>query len=177
LEAHNDTILSRTIFRSACSILDGELCIAVLSVLITKYNEGAELRVRDGKGYLPVHTAARRSTLNVVKFLLQADPESANDLITSNNWNLLYCALISTSDTATKIAKIQYLCDQYPELLHMSCEEGFTPLQKHITDSHKVDFSVIKIMCQADETVLRDKCTNAQAKFTMIMMACSHYIY
>jgi ankyrin repeat protein len=160
LEADNDTSYGNTIFRSACSLLDGELCIAVLSLLITKYNEGAELRVRDVKGHLPVHTAAMRSKLDVVKYLLQADPESANDLITSTHLNLLHCALASLGDTATKIAKIQYLCDQYPELLHMRSRQGFTPLHSQIMSGRIFNsFYAIKIMCQADETILRDKCT------------------
>jgi hypothetical protein len=132
-------------------------CCAVL--LITKYNAGAELRINTGE-YLPVHTAARRLTLSVVKFLLQADPESANDLSTSNHLNLLHCAIRGYRDTATKIAKIQYLCEQYPELLHMSSQDGLTPLHEYLIQSHILDFSVIKIMCQADKTVLRDKCTS-----------------
>lgn len=67
-------------FRAACYYLKGELCIAVLSLFLTKYNEKAGLRVRDGLGQLPIHIAARHSTFDVVDFLLKAYPESIYEI-------------------------------------------------------------------------------------------------
>lgn len=154
LEADKNAGDRSKIFPSACSLLNGELCIAVLSLLLSKYNAGAGLRLRNRFGYLPVQTAVSGSTLDVVKFLLQADPESAKEITIPLQYNLLHFAI--SGDTATNIAKIQYLSEQYPELLHMS-SRGYTPLQMHIVRG-KLNFSLIKIMCQADETVLSNKC-------------------
>jgi hypothetical protein len=117
---------------------------------------------------LPFHIAASQSTLNVLKFLLEVDPESADEVTTSTHHNLLHCALNISVDAATMIAKVQYLCEKYPHFLHMSSESGYTPLQNYIanplqnyiTNGRKMDLSVVKIICQADKTVLTEICTN-----------------
>jgi ankyrin repeat protein len=61
-------------FQVACTYLKGEMCIEVLRLLLTNCNEGAGLRVMDDEGDLPIHIAARFSTLDVFEYLLQAYP-------------------------------------------------------------------------------------------------------
>jgi ankyrin repeat protein len=132
------------------------MCIAVLRLLLTKYNEGAGLKVVDEKGNLPVHIAARRSTLDVVDFLLQAYPESVHE-IAEDGENLIH--VILGCDHVDKVARVQYLCDRSPGLLSMKNDVNMTPLQDFIIH-RQMDLSMIAIMCQADETVLSEICTN-----------------
>jgi ankyrin repeat protein len=57
----------------ACSSVEGKLGVAILSLLLTEYSDGvgAGLRLRNIYGSLPVHTAARYSTLDVADSLLK----------------------------------------------------------------------------------------------------------
>jgi hypothetical protein len=54
LEVNGNVGYDTKIFQSACLFLDGELSIAVLSLLLTKYKEGAGLRVRDEDGWYAI---------------------------------------------------------------------------------------------------------------------------
>jgi hypothetical protein len=142
-------------FRSACMYLKGEMCIAVLRLLLTKYNEGAGLRVMDDDGGLPIHIAARNSTLDVFEYLLQAYPESGHD---GNGNNFLHIAVWG-SDSIDTAAKVQYLCDRFPFFINIKNDDDMTPLQYCI--ENQINLSTITIMCQADETVLSEVCTNS----------------
>eukprot|EP00596_Hydrurales_sp_CCMP1899_P002627 CAMPEP_0119050120 /NCGR_PEP_ID=MMETSP1177-20130426/68267_1 /TAXON_ID=2985 /ORGANISM="Ochromonas sp, Strain CCMP1899" /LENGTH=260 /DNA_ID=CAMNT_0007028145 /DNA_START=838 /DNA_END=1617 /DNA_ORIENTATION=+ len=142
--------------------LKGEMCIAVLKLLLTKYNEGAGLRVTDRDGRLPIHIAARESTLNVIEFLLQAYPESITEL-TNNGETLLHHILGDfADDKAFVYAKFQYVCDQNPGLLCIKdLYYHMTPLERLIVH-RRLDLSLITIICQADLTILSDLFTGSE---------------
>jgi hypothetical protein len=133
-------------FRSVCEYLEGEMCITVLRLLLIKYNEEAGLRVTDEEGNLPIHIAVYKSTLDVVTFLLQAYPESVND-IAEYGENLLH--IILGCDHIGKVARVQYFCDRCPGLLHMKNDYDMTPLQDFLIN-HKTDLSTVAIMSQSD---------------------------
>jgi hypothetical protein len=75
---------------------------------------------------LPIHYAARHSTLNVVESLLEAYTESL--YVTTNcSESLLDCALFDyRQDEVKSNAIVKYLCDRNPAFLPLSEENGFT---------------------------------------------------
>jgi hypothetical protein len=76
------------IFRVACSCLRGQLEIALLSLFLTK--DSAGIKDTDGEyGNLPIHTAAIFPSLDELKFLHEAYPESLSVLTKYRN-NLLH---------------------------------------------------------------------------------------
>jgi hypothetical protein len=153
LELNGTEGYNSSTFRSACMHLKGESCISVLKLLFTKYNEGAGLRVTDEKGRLPIHIAARESTLDVVEFLLKAYPESINEL-TNRGETLLH--LIPEGYSDDMAVKFQFICDQCPSLLHIKALL-MNPLEVLIINQ-RLDLNLITIMCEADSTILSDEC-------------------
>jgi hypothetical protein len=148
---------------SACTFLPAELCIAVISHLFSKYNviTVAALRVCNVLGELPIHTAAEFSRFNVFHFFLEKHPESLFEFrypeslvaVTFDGRNLLHMALTSCQNIAIKV---KYLCNICPELLNMRNADGMTPFLSFL--SGPVNLEIIKIMCEADETVVRERC-------------------
>jgi hypothetical protein len=107
---------------------------------------------------LPIHWAADRSCVDVVKFLHKAWPESMSMLDGEKN-SLLHGAIIDEiSDIADVIAKVKYLCDQCPALIHLKDKEGDTALLYTCT-SDIFNFECMRTLCNIDATVVRDKCT------------------
>jgi hypothetical protein len=144
------------IFHSACLNLRGELGVSVLTLFLTKNSTGVKTILG---GYLPIHYAASLSCLDVVKFLHKAWPESIS-MLNGSDCSLLHRALIDdTSVIADVIAKVRYICDQCPALLHLKGSSGFTPLHTILTNSRRFDFKCVKILCKVDPTVARNKCT------------------
>jgi hypothetical protein len=66
--------VNSNIFYQACMYLRGELGVSFLSILLSKNGTGVKVVSYDGD--LPIHCAAYRSCLEVVKFLHRAYPES-----------------------------------------------------------------------------------------------------
>jgi ankyrin repeat protein len=144
------------IFHEACIYLRGELGISVLSLLLSK--NGTGVKVVNDDGDLPIHCAAHRSCLEVVKFLHKAYPESISML--SYGSSLLHSAACDTiSNTPDVIAKVQYLCDKCPALIHLKDDLGETALHNLLTSRRSLRFECVRILCGIDATVVRDKCT------------------
>eukprot|EP00596_Hydrurales_sp_CCMP1899_P002044 CAMPEP_0119048860 /NCGR_PEP_ID=MMETSP1177-20130426/61454_1 /TAXON_ID=2985 /ORGANISM="Ochromonas sp, Strain CCMP1899" /LENGTH=484 /DNA_ID=CAMNT_0007025323 /DNA_START=386 /DNA_END=1840 /DNA_ORIENTATION=- len=144
------------IFHLACIYLRENLGIAVLTLFLTKNGDGIK---SFHNGHLPIHFAARYSTVNMLKFLYEAYPESLFTLEIVNESNLLHLALTDTGNRSDVVAdKVKYLCEQRPQLIHMENNEGSTPLLNALYLDHN-DLDAVKILCDIDETALRDKCT------------------
>jgi hypothetical protein len=123
LDSNGDvsTYKHSSIFHMACKCLRGELCIAVLSLFFTKNRDGIK-SVDINYGCLPIHLAVAHSSLDVVKFLVKAYPESlsmvvADDRLDEEGCALLHLALKNKSSYADAI--VEYLCDICPALLLM----------------------------------------------------------
>lgn len=112
------------------------------------------------KGHLPIHFAARCSSLEILTFLHKAYPDSIFMLATNCESNLLHLALDDTVfSSKAKIAKLQYLCDQCPQLIHMKNSEGKTALHHTLQCHDELDLEAVKTLCKADETAVRDRCS------------------
>jgi hypothetical protein len=89
-------------------------------------------------------------------------------MLDDDGGSLLHRAVIDdASDIADVKAKVQYICDECPALIHLKDNYGNTALHVALRmreDEYSlrcVDFECVKILCGADETVVRDKCTPA----------------
>jgi hypothetical protein len=152
------------IFHEACCHLRGQLGIAVLTFFLTKNGDGIRSLSTDGN--LPIHYAASYSTVDMLIFLHKAYPESISILVPNDKFNLLHFAIDKEVDI---IAKLEYLCEQCPQLTHMKDNYGETPLHAFLYLCHnKLDLKVVKVFCDADETVVRDKCTPSDIDFDSI---------
>jgi hypothetical protein len=150
-----------SIFHLACSDLRGELGVAVLSLFIAKDSTGVKAF---RNGYLPIHTAAIYSSLDVLKLLQKAYPESLS-MLTNDGNNFLDLAFSTYLSGCTYFSgikdmrdKVQYLCDQCPVFIHQKNNNGLTPLHSYLLKA-RFDVNSVIHLCAADETVVRDKCT------------------
>jgi ankyrin repeat protein len=144
------------IFHAACRYLRGELGISVLSLLLTKDSTAVKVINR---GNLPIHCAACYSCLDLVKFLLKAYPESIS-MLGMEVRSLLHLAVSDEiSDIAEVKAKVQYLCDQCPALIHLKDIDGDTALHDMLKNVGRFNLECVIILCIVDATVVRDKFT------------------
>jgi hypothetical protein len=144
------------IFDQACMYLRGELGITILSLLLSKNGTGIKF---DDDRDLPIHSSARRSCLEVVKFLHKAYPESIS-MLNDYGKSLLHLATCdNSSDVADVVGKIQYICDQCPALIHLKNSVGDTALHNLLTSRGNLRFKCVRILCDIDWTVVRDKST------------------
>jgi ankyrin repeat protein len=162
LDANPDVATYRDgiIFHLACIYLQGELGIAVLSLFLRKNSEGVK-SISDG--FLPIHYAASNSSLDVIKFLLKVHPESLT-MVTSGQGTvvgrtLLHLASQNESNIANAKAIVEHLCKLCPVVVHMKYNEDLTPLHLSLCSQGKLNMEVVKILCNTDESVVRDKCT------------------
>jgi ankyrin repeat protein len=126
----------------------------VLSLFLTKDSTG--LTCVDDHGYLPIHVAAMKSSLDVLKFLHKAYPGSFSH-VTNGGENLLHLAASSLSkDIMDTRDKLQYLCEQCPAFNHQKNDDGYTPLHYTLPDGY---VNSMICLCNADEMIVRDKCT------------------
>jgi hypothetical protein len=163
------------IFHWACEHLEGELGVSVLSLLSTKCdNEVATWLLPSDPNIassvtLPIHYAANNSSLNVLKLLLELCPESIYQTDPCGGGNLLHDVVCENrQDRAPVNAKVQYLCDHYPNLLNMSDKNDHNPLNRilsfnfhHIAARKlgiQLDLQTIKIMCETDKTIVTKQC-------------------
>jgi hypothetical protein len=54
---------------------------------------------------------------------------------------------------------VEYLCKLCPALLHMKSRLGNTPLHNALCTEGKLNIEFVKILCNTDESVVRDKYT------------------
>jgi hypothetical protein len=142
-----------TIFRSACTYLKGELGIAVLSLLLTK-----DITLVKNVGEnddMPIHIAAHKSSLNVMKFLHEAYPESLS-ILGCHDDSLLHLAL-QTEDVIDRGDKVEYLCKHCPSLIHQKNVHGITPFHHIFTfnSGHLFDMKSITRICDVDDSVVK----------------------
>jgi hypothetical protein len=142
-----------TIFRSACTYLKGELGIAVLSLLLTK--DSTLVRNVSDFEDLPIHIAAYKSSLNVMKFLHEAYPESLA-ILGCHEDSLLHLAL-QTEDVLDRGDKVEYLCKNRPSLVHQKNLHGITPFHHIFTfrSGDVFDMKSITRICDVDESVVK----------------------
>jgi hypothetical protein len=155
--------------------LEGELCITVLSLFTTKYADktGALVRSTNQSGMLPIHLAARNSSLDVIELLLALYPKShclktevplPETPYSVSGENLLHLAVTNYHqdiDSAKVNLKVQDLFDNFPDLQKMTNNYGETPFEAFLFS--KLDLEIMTIMCEAEETIATWKCqTNGQ---------------
>jgi ankyrin repeat protein len=148
------------IFHCACVYLRGELGIAVLSLFLSKNSKGTK---SIDYGYLPIHYAVVYSSLDMIKFLLKVYPESLTMVVSGqgkgDGSTLLHLACRNKSNIADAIAIANYLCKLCPALVHMKSRLGNTPLHLALNIESKLNIEFVRILCNTDESVVRDKCT------------------
>jgi hypothetical protein len=148
-----------TIFHQASRCLRGESGISVLSLFLSK--DGTAVKaVRNGS--LPIHLSASNSCLDVLRFLHKAYPESISMLNEDGKSLLHQVANDYNSNFDDVNAKAQYLCEQCPALIHLKDNEGNTPIFSIINPLWrflKFNFCFVKLLCDIDATVVREKCT------------------
>jgi hypothetical protein len=140
------------IYHFVCYYLRSNLGIAVIPLFLTKNGDGIKCFHDEN---LPIHFTARNSSVNMLKFLYEAYPESLTTLSQRDECNLLHLVLCDTENSSdVVVVKVKYLCEQCPQLIHKNSIQGNTPL-------HSVLYSYdpVRILCDIDETVVRDKCT------------------
>jgi ankyrin repeat protein len=147
-------------FHVACDSLRGELGIAVLTLFHSKNREG--IKCID-TGLLPIHYAVLYSSLDVIKFLLNAYPESLTMVVGQGNSNagytLLHLAMENMSDVTDGNAMVEYLCNLCPALIHMKNSKGSTPLHRALFLEGELNTEAVTVLCNTDATVVKDKCT------------------
>jgi hypothetical protein len=161
------------IFHQVCTNMRGELGISVLSLFLSKNGTGIKV-VNDGD--LPIHCGANRSCLEVVKFLHKAYPESIS-MLGDNECSLLhFAACDNTSDIADVIGKVQYLCDQCPALIHLKDIGGNTALHDLLRSGGSYRFKCVRILCDMDWTVVKDKTTPSDISSSHSGMLPLHFL-
>jgi hypothetical protein len=147
------------IFHAACRDLWGNLGIAVLTLFLTKNGDGIKCFHKD---HLPIHIAACCLTVDMLKFLYEAYPESLFTLVLVYESNLLHIALHDTENYLDVVEeKVEYLCEKCPQLIHMKDFGGNTPLHSALNLGIS-DLEAVRILCDIDESVVRDKCTPSE---------------
>ena len=119
--------------------------INVIQQILALHKEA--VREVDSLGWLPVHTAARYSTVEVMEFLLDLYPESASVITTDGSDNLLHLAVNDKeSTTCVMEAKVRFLCSRYPAMMLQRDCSGGTPL--HFAINLK-SIPAVRILCEA----------------------------
>jgi hypothetical protein len=138
--------------------------------LLTKDIIATTNRFAEGFKSLPIQKGVKWSCLDVVKFLHKAYPESISMLGVGGK-SLLHIALSNyTSCISDATAKVQYLCDQCPALIRLEDCNGDTVL--HMILAHeRFNFGCVKILCNVDATVVRNKRSPA-TRFGQLPLHC-----
>ena len=130
---------------AACNkTLPFQLCIDIMRRIHAIHEDA--VREVFSKGWLPVHDAARSSTMEVMEFLLGLYPESASVVTTTEvSDNLLRLAVIDEEDTtAVMEAKVRFLCSRYPAMILQRDDQGGTPLHAAI---YFKNIPAVQILC------------------------------
>jgi hypothetical protein len=133
----------------------------VLSLFLRKKSEG--IKCVNNEERLPIHYAAVNSSFDVIKFLLKLNSESLT-MVTSGQGNgvgcnLLHLACQNKSNIAIAEAIVEYICKLCPAFVHMKYSQSLIPLHVASMISGKLNMGVAKILCNTDESVVRDKFT------------------
>ena len=122
-----------------------QLCIDFIQRILAIHKDA--VREVDKESWLPVHVAARHSTVEVMEFLLGLYPESASIFTTDRLSNLLHLAVYDKVNTTSLIeAKVRFLCTRYPAMMLQSNSSGGTPLLNAIYFKY---IPVVQILCEA----------------------------
>jgi hypothetical protein len=181
LDANVDVInhIDSFIFHMACTCLRGELGIAVISLFLSKNSGGLKSTFMDG--YLPIHRAVVHSSADVFKFLVKVYPESVSMVIAPHGdqgegTSLLHFIQDSESSIADIKAIVEFLCALCPTLIHMKCEKGQTPLHRALLVEGKLKMDSVKLLCNIDNTVLRDTWTHSDRDGSLSLMLPLHIL-
>jgi ankyrin repeat protein len=164
LKANPDVIKYKesSIFHLASINMKGKIGAAVLSLFHSKDNTGIKsVKIEDG--CLPIHEAAGNSSVEVLRFLHQAYPESIT-MLTGDQNGLLHEVLMYNCDHSSAYVtdKVQYLLEQHPAMVHMVNNSGHTPLHcalRYLYSNGSSYIPSIKSLLNTDPTVARDKCS------------------
>ena len=122
-----------------------QLCIDIMQRIHAIHK--VALREVDEDGWLPVHYAARTSSMEVIESLLDLYPESASVITTDTSANLLHLAVVDTEGTTSAMeAKVRFLCPRYPAMMLQRNCCGWTPL--NVATICK-NFSAVQVLCEA----------------------------
>ena len=121
-----------------------QLHIDIMQRILSTHKDA--VREKDSDDWLPVHEAARYSTVDVMEFLLGLHPESAL-VVTNNLINLLHLAIADTESTTSVMeAKVRFLCSRYPAMMLQMSGNGSTPLHAAICIKN---IPAVLILCEA----------------------------
>jgi uncharacterized cysteine cluster protein YcgN (CxxCxxCC family) len=158
LKANPDAVRYResSIFHKASRCLRGELGVAVLSLFHSKDSSGIK---SFWQGSLPIHYAASRSSLDVLKFLYMAYPESLTMSTSDVVQNTLLHQTVTCFSGDMEV-KIRYLLDQCPTMIDMVNGSSYTPLH---TACNKLSrrFKILIILLNANPALARVKCVTS----------------
>lgn len=162
LDANNDVAIwyrdrgsGCNLIHTTCRYVSGDLGIGVLSLLLG--DSSTVLRTFCDGGFLPIHYAAQYNKLEILKFLLSADPETGS-ILTTYKSSLLHLA---AQDREVCEDKVRFLCTRYPDMLHKRNSSSRTPifyLFYNVTlMDDRVSFSkALTTICEVDATILTD---------------------
>ena len=120
-------------------------CIDFMQRIVAVHKDA--LREVDSNGWLPVHTAAQFSTVEVMEYLLGLYPESASVVTADGSLNFLHLAVCDRESTTSVVeAKVRFLCSRYPAMTLQRDDSGNTPLHDKII---YFNFPVVQILCEA----------------------------
>ena len=124
-------------------VMPPQLCIDIMQRIVAIHKDA--VREVDKDGWLPVHTAARFSTVEVMEFLLRLYPKSASVVTSTGSHSLLHLAVNDKVNTNSVMeAKVRFLCSRYPAMIHQRNATGFTPLH----DANSLYIPAMQILCE-----------------------------
>ena len=122
-----------------------QLCIDIMKRIIALHPD--VVRETNIAGELPIHTAAKHGSLEVVEFLLGLYPESATIVTVGKSENLLHLAASGGSNNSA--IKVKYLCSRYPEFIYQRDKNGNTSLHIAMGYLFSSNVSIAKLLCEA----------------------------
>ena len=119
------------------------LCIDIMKRILALYPDAVKEVNNDGE--LPLHTAAKYNTIEVMGFLLGLYPESVAIVTVGtlrNSLHLLFHGFFVTN----REQKVRYLCSRYPDYIRQRDKDGETPLHTALHHLYSKDVSLLKIL-------------------------------
>ena len=121
-----------------------QLCVDVMQRILAIHKNA--VREVSSLGWLPIHSAARFTTVEVMEFLLGLYPESASVVTTNKSRNLLHLAANDKENTTSVMEdKMRFLCTRYPAMIVQREGDGTTPSHDAIWFKN---ISVAQILCE-----------------------------
>jgi ankyrin repeat protein len=144
-----------SVFYLASKHLKGELGVAVLLLFHSRDNSG--IKSVNESEYLPIYEAACYSSVEVLRFLHEAYPESLTIVLTILQNSLLHAAVQYSNRSRDVTDIIQYLLERCPAMINMVNSSGLTPL--HCMLYSGFVSAGIKMFLDADPAAARSKYT------------------